>query len=160
MYGMWYHMKWPCCVAHAGLCRTCEIFGVSKFVMSSLRHVDDRTFENLSVSSHKWIHIDEVSRPYHWDGLLGFHQFPVPMSSLYIFTPICWTIVLLPFSPCKCWDLMHPWNIVIYALYRSFACLPYNLNLFFLQLTFFFLAFSFLFIYFLYLFLGEYVHCF
>jgi len=33
---------------------------VSKFVISSLRYLDDKTFDNLSVSSHKWIHIDEV----------------------------------------------------------------------------------------------------
>jgi len=51
---------------YTGLCRTCEIFGVSKLVMSSLSYVDDRTFENLSVSAHKWIHIDEVCRLRHW----------------------------------------------------------------------------------------------
>lgn len=33
---------------------------MSKLVISSLRYVDDKTFENLSVSSHKWMHIDEV----------------------------------------------------------------------------------------------------
>lgn len=33
---------------------------MSKFVISSLRHVEDKSFENLSVSSHKWLHIDEV----------------------------------------------------------------------------------------------------
>lgn len=33
---------------------------MSKFVISSLHYLDDKTFDNLSVSSHKWIHIDEV----------------------------------------------------------------------------------------------------
>jgi len=52
---------WNTCMTwRVGLCRTCEIFGVSKFVISSLRHVEDKSFENLSVSSHKWIHIEEV----------------------------------------------------------------------------------------------------
>ena len=44
-----------------GLCRTCEIFGVSKYVVSSLRYLADQTFQSLSVSSEKWVNIIEVS---------------------------------------------------------------------------------------------------
>ncbi|CAL1534024.1 unnamed protein product [Lymnaea stagnalis] len=46
-----------------GLCRTSEIFGVSEFVISNLTHVEDRMFQNLSVSAQKWITITEVMRP-------------------------------------------------------------------------------------------------
>ena len=55
-------IPFPCTsvVCRAGLCRSCEVFGVSKLVISSLRAVDECSFENLSASSHKWLHIDEV----------------------------------------------------------------------------------------------------
>lgn len=43
-----------------GLCRTCEIFGVEKFVIGSLKHTEDKQFQNLSVSSDKWVTIEEV----------------------------------------------------------------------------------------------------
>ncbi len=43
-----------------GLCRTAEIFGVSEFVIGSLDYVKDQAFQNLSVTSHKWLPIIEV----------------------------------------------------------------------------------------------------
>lgn len=43
-----------------GLCRTCEIFGVNKYVVSSLKVVSDQQFQNLSVSSQNWVNILEV----------------------------------------------------------------------------------------------------
>ncbi|KAL4238154.1 hypothetical protein ACF0H5_002865 [Mactra antiquata] len=43
-----------------GLCRTSEIFGVSEYVMSKLGNVDDKAFQGLSVTAHKWIPITEV----------------------------------------------------------------------------------------------------
>jgi tRNA G18 (ribose-2'-O)-methylase SpoU len=43
-----------------GLCQSCEIFGVSKFVIGNLRYLDDKNFERLSVTAQKWMHIDEV----------------------------------------------------------------------------------------------------
>ncbi|KAK6998100.1 methyltransferase TARBP1 [Biomphalaria glabrata] len=46
-----------------GLCRTSEIFGVSEFVIGNLTHIEDRMFQNLSVSAQKWIPITEVMRP-------------------------------------------------------------------------------------------------
>ncbi|KAH9519623.1 hypothetical protein Btru_003171 [Bulinus truncatus] len=46
-----------------GLCRTSEIFGVSEFVIGNLTHVEDRMFQNLSVSAQKWITITEVLKP-------------------------------------------------------------------------------------------------
>ena len=44
-----------------GLCRSSEIFGVSEFVVASLRHTKEKAFENLSVTAHKWIPIKEVT---------------------------------------------------------------------------------------------------
>ena len=43
-----------------GLCRTSEIFGVSEFVIGSLDYVKEQAFQNLSVTSHKWVPIVEV----------------------------------------------------------------------------------------------------
>ncbi|XP_063048318.1 probable methyltransferase TARBP1 [Engraulis encrasicolus] len=43
-----------------GLCRTCEIFGASGLVLDSLRHVSDKQFQALSVSSELWLPIMEV----------------------------------------------------------------------------------------------------
>lgn len=47
-----------------GLCRTCEIFGVEQFIIGSLKYKEDKTFQNLAVSSDKWLSIKEV-KPYH-----------------------------------------------------------------------------------------------
>ncbi|KAK2576673.1 hypothetical protein KPH14_005334 [Odynerus spinipes] len=46
-----------------GLARTCEIFGVKELVIGNLQYTKDREFQNLSVSSDKWINITEV-KPY------------------------------------------------------------------------------------------------
>ncbi|XP_046388201.1 probable methyltransferase TARBP1 isoform X2 [Ischnura elegans] len=46
-----------------GLCRTCEAFGVSEFVLGSLKYTEDPQFQNLSVSAERWISISEV-KPY------------------------------------------------------------------------------------------------
>ncbi|KAG9344455.1 hypothetical protein JZ751_011125 [Albula glossodonta] len=43
-----------------GLCRTCEIFGASTLVLDSLRHVSDKHFQALSVSSELWLPLLEV----------------------------------------------------------------------------------------------------
>ncbi|XP_078129306.1 tRNA (guanosine(18)-2'-O)-methyltransferase TARBP1 isoform X1 [Sander vitreus] len=43
-----------------GLCRTCEIFGASTLVLDSLRHVNDKHFQSLSVSSELWLPLLEV----------------------------------------------------------------------------------------------------
>ncbi|XP_066515333.1 probable methyltransferase TARBP1 [Hoplias malabaricus] len=43
-----------------GLCRTCEIFGASALVLDSLRHVSDKQFQALSVSSELWLPLMEV----------------------------------------------------------------------------------------------------
>lgn len=47
-----------------GLCRTCEIFGVSRLVVPSKRILEDKRFTALSVTSEKWIPIEEVSVVY------------------------------------------------------------------------------------------------
>ncbi|GIY17959.1 probable methyltransferase TARBP1 [Caerostris darwini] len=43
-----------------GLCRTCEVFGVSEFVIGSFRYTEDKQFQNLSVSADKWVSMKEV----------------------------------------------------------------------------------------------------
>ncbi|XP_076339891.1 tRNA (guanosine(18)-2'-O)-methyltransferase TARBP1 isoform X2 [Tachypleus tridentatus] len=43
-----------------GLCRTCEIFGVTEYVMGSLKYTEDKNFQSLSVSANEWIPITEV----------------------------------------------------------------------------------------------------
>ncbi|XP_062257587.1 probable methyltransferase TARBP1 [Platichthys flesus] len=43
-----------------GLCRTCEIFGASALVLDSLRHIGDKHFQALSVSSELWLPLLEV----------------------------------------------------------------------------------------------------
>ncbi|KAM6218336.1 LOW QUALITY PROTEIN: putative methyltransferase TARBP1 [Rhynchocyon petersi] len=43
-----------------GLCRTCEIFGVSALVLGSLRHVTDTHFQHLSVHAEQWLPLLEV----------------------------------------------------------------------------------------------------
>ncbi|XP_050981774.1 probable methyltransferase TARBP1 isoform X2 [Labeo rohita] len=43
-----------------GLCRTCEIFGAKALVLDSLRHVNDKQFQALSVSSELWLPMLEV----------------------------------------------------------------------------------------------------
>uniref|UniRef100_A0A3Q3SXK3 tRNA (guanosine(18)-2'-O)-methyltransferase TARBP1 n=1 Tax=Mastacembelus armatus TaxID=205130 RepID=A0A3Q3SXK3_9TELE len=43
-----------------GLCRTCEIFGASALVLDSLRHISDKHFQSLSVSSELWLPLIEV----------------------------------------------------------------------------------------------------
>ncbi|KAG0425148.1 hypothetical protein HPB47_027678 [Ixodes persulcatus] len=45
---------------HASLKKTCEVFGVSEFVLNSLKHTEDRQFQGLSVSAEKWIALNEV----------------------------------------------------------------------------------------------------
>lgn len=47
-------------VVIVGLCRTCEIFGASALVLDSLRHVSDKHFQSLSVSSELWLPLLEV----------------------------------------------------------------------------------------------------
>lgn len=51
--------------AVAGLCRTCEIFGASALVLDSLRHVGDKHFQSLSVSSELWLPLLEVQCTFH-----------------------------------------------------------------------------------------------
>ncbi|XP_028325214.1 probable methyltransferase TARBP1 isoform X2 [Gouania willdenowi] len=43
-----------------GLCRTCEIFNASALVLDSLRHIHDKHFQSLSVSSELWLPLLEV----------------------------------------------------------------------------------------------------
>ncbi|KAI5642750.1 spoU rRNA methylase family domain-containing protein [Phthorimaea operculella] len=43
-----------------GMARTSEVFGVKTYVIDSLRHLQDKTFQGLSVSAERWINVEEV----------------------------------------------------------------------------------------------------
>ncbi|KAJ8730532.1 hypothetical protein PYW08_001945 [Mythimna loreyi] len=43
-----------------GMARTSEVFGVQTYVVDSLRHLQDKQFQGLSVSAEKWINVEEV----------------------------------------------------------------------------------------------------
>ncbi|KAJ0175838.1 hypothetical protein K1T71_008997 [Dendrolimus kikuchii] len=43
-----------------GMARTSEVFGVKTYVVDSLRHLQDRQFQGLSVSAERWIDVEEV----------------------------------------------------------------------------------------------------
>lgn len=43
-----------------GMARTSEVFGVKTYVVDSLRHLQDKQFQGLSVSAERWINIEEV----------------------------------------------------------------------------------------------------
>lgn len=43
-----------------GLCRTSEIFGAGKLIIGSYRYVSEAGFKSLSVSSEKWVNIEQV----------------------------------------------------------------------------------------------------
>jgi tRNA G18 (ribose-2'-O)-methylase SpoU len=45
-----------------GLSRTCEVFGVSEYVVGSLKSTEDKQFRSLSVTAEQWIPISEVGR--------------------------------------------------------------------------------------------------
>ena len=44
-----------------GICRTCEIFNVKELVIGSIKYMEDRLFQHLSVTSENWINIKEVN---------------------------------------------------------------------------------------------------
>nr|XP_019602541.1 PREDICTED: probable methyltransferase TARBP1 isoform X2 [Rhinolophus sinicus] len=46
-----------------GLCRTCEVFGASALVVTSLQSINDRQFQHLSVSAEQWLPLVEVKPP-------------------------------------------------------------------------------------------------
>ncbi|RVE54724.1 hypothetical protein evm_000491 [Chilo suppressalis] len=43
-----------------GMARTSEVFGVKTYVVDSLRHLQDKQFQSLSVSAERWIDVEEV----------------------------------------------------------------------------------------------------
>ena len=47
-----------------GLCRTCEIFGASKLTIGSYRYLDDSQFKSLSVSSERWMNVEQIMPRY------------------------------------------------------------------------------------------------
>ena len=42
-----------------GISRTCEIFNVKELVIGSVRYLEDKMFQTLSVTSEKWLNIKE-----------------------------------------------------------------------------------------------------
>lgn len=47
-----------------GISRTCEIFNVRELIVGSIRHLEDKNFQTLSVTSEKWLNIKEVPFKY------------------------------------------------------------------------------------------------
>lgn len=43
-----------------GLCRTCEIFGVGTYVVGCEKYCHEKEFQNVSVTAHNWVPIEEV----------------------------------------------------------------------------------------------------
>ncbi|CAB3238753.1 unnamed protein product [Arctia plantaginis] len=43
-----------------GMARTSEVFGVKTYVVGSLRHLQDKQFQGLSVSAERWVNVEEV----------------------------------------------------------------------------------------------------
>ncbi|XP_069356465.1 probable methyltransferase TARBP1 isoform X2 [Maniola hyperantus] len=43
-----------------GMARTSEVFGVRTYVVDSLRHLQDKQFQGLSVSAERWVPVEEV----------------------------------------------------------------------------------------------------
>ncbi|XP_071050824.1 uncharacterized protein [Onthophagus taurus] len=43
-----------------GLARTCEIYGVKKLIVHNLKVTEDKEFKSLSMSSERWLNIEEV----------------------------------------------------------------------------------------------------
>ena len=40
-----------------GICRTCEIFNVKELIIGSTKYMEDKLFQQLSVTSENWITI-------------------------------------------------------------------------------------------------------
>lgn len=57
-----------------GLARTCEIFGVSKYVLHSLKSQENFEFKTLSRTSEKWIQILEIKNWQLFDYLIAMKQ--------------------------------------------------------------------------------------
>lgn len=57
-----------------GLARTCEIFGISKYVIHSLKAQENFEFKTLSRTSEKWIQISEIKNWQLPDYLLAMKQ--------------------------------------------------------------------------------------
>lgn len=45
-----------------GLSRTCEVFGVSEYIVGNLKCTEDKQFRSLSVTAEQWIPISEVGK--------------------------------------------------------------------------------------------------
>lgn len=43
-----------------GIARTCEIFGSKELIISNIKQTEDKEFQVLSVSAHRWLKISEV----------------------------------------------------------------------------------------------------
>ncbi|CAG9808004.1 unnamed protein product [Chironomus riparius] len=57
-----------------GLARTCEIFGISTYVMHSLKSQENFEFKSLSRTSEKWIQISEIKNWQLFDYLIAMKQ--------------------------------------------------------------------------------------
>jgi len=49
-------------ISCTGLCRTCEVFGVTQLVLNNINIIEDAQFQALSVSAERWVPITQVTR--------------------------------------------------------------------------------------------------
>lgn len=68
----------------SGLCRSCEIFGVSKYVIPTLNILNDQQFQNLSVSSHTWVDLVEVDYSNYGQFILLFYNISIDVTIYFI----------------------------------------------------------------------------
>jgi len=64
-----------------GLCRTSEIFGVQKYVVNSLKVINEQQFQSLSVSSQNWLNILEVKLTHNMTRLIFKGRFKIILLS-------------------------------------------------------------------------------
>ena len=58
----------------AGLARTCEIFNVEKLLLPNKRIIQDKIFQQISVTAQKWLPIEELTESALMDYLLLYKQ--------------------------------------------------------------------------------------
>ena len=85
----------------AGLCRTCEVFGVKEFVIGSLKYVSDTNFSSLSVTAQKWIDIREVELTTVNNVIITQIANKFSIFNVFANKIECFNIFVLVNTPCK-----------------------------------------------------------
>lgn len=79
-----------------GLARTCEIFGVSEYIVESIKFIEDKQFTSLSVTAEKWVTIKEVNTAFYFRILLENRSIKISyrINSLFFLISILGILVL------------------------------------------------------------------